>query len=1190
MTPQFPPFSLRHLAKIAFLSLVLGSPPVWSQEARGGEEEPLPPGAIRRLGTARWRQGGLVTAVAISPDGRTAISGSTNTNLTLWDLVSGKQIKVLTGHSAELCSVRLSPDGKRAVSSGHDGKLIYWDLVAGAALRTFEADDSLHGLSLSPDGSQAVVGSGNEIILWDVNTGLVIRKLEGHTDLVGTMAYLPDGKRIVSGSYDKTVRIWDVETGRQLLLLGSHQGQVWTVSSSPNGKLVASGGEDMRLVLWDAASGEKVRTIGPVAGNLFYSSFSPDSKFLLADAASPGAGLWEVATGKKICEFPGHRAPVTSAAFTPDATKVLTGSRDRTLALWDVATHARLTPSEGHSCEISSVAFSPIGDTILTQSDDAALIAWDPHTGKALRRTNLPIGYSGGASLSPDGRMAISGGRGFIDVWDVSTMERKPGYSDPGFVVNAVAISPDGRTVLTASGNQIGWREFDGGTVLQTLEGHEQLVHSVAFSPDGKRAVSTSEDGTLGVWNLETGKRLQTLAIPDGPAESVAVSPNGRYALAGGKSGVVTLWDLETGRLVRQFEGHRDVAISVAFSPDGQTAVSGSWDKSVILWDVRSGKAIRTCLGHLGSVTCVAFSAGGLWFASGSTDTTVILWKADGDPSPKDASWSKHWNTLGVEQRRASLGELLEDLASIDVLRCSSARSRIDSLGDSAVDFLLEALTARMRSAAEPAELEKLLVGLDHDDPDERKRARDQLRSKGAAIAPWIEQQLRLGLSLSTEVRSSLGILREEMGRDPAAMGDLARLRIVLMLLDRLPAPSARRALKKVSELPNLGMPAELARRRLLAYENPTAAAEGRLRFAEEAKAREDFETAEASASEAEALARSAGAKALVARAASLRAEASELRSKLEAAVAARSALSRNPSDPSANRVLGNYLCIVKGNWLQGAQMLSRVDSSEVQLAAQAELAKPSGAANMAKAGDLWWEAAQKESQLQIAQGYRRRAGYWYRQAEPGLEGVDRKKAADRLKEVTRDSSVDLLKMIDLSLDTVQGKWGWNDGALALLKQAYPARIQIAYSPPEEYDLTLVAERTQGKESINLGVFGGGRQFQIVIDGWPTSGFVSSLWSLDGTDGTDNESTHQGMVLENNRPATIICSIRKTGVKVTVDDKVVINWKGSYERLTCPDLGKIPDPRAMSIGCYDVIYKFSKLTLTPISGSGKILR
>jgi sugar lactone lactonase YvrE/energy-coupling factor transporter ATP-binding protein EcfA2 len=155
--------------------------------------------------------------------------------------------------------------------------------------------------------------------------------------------------------------------------------------------------------------------------------------------------------------------------------------------------------------------------------------------------------------------------------------------------------------------------------------GHTDGVWSVAFSPDGKTALSASNDTTLRLWDVATGQIIRTFSGHMGSVLSVAFSPDGKTALSG-SGNTLRLWDVATGQSIRTFSGHTSGVNSVAFSPDGKTALSGSWDKTLRLWDVATGQSIRTFSGHTGGVLSVAFSPDGKTALSGSADTTLRLW------------------------------------------------------------------------------------------------------------------------------------------------------------------------------------------------------------------------------------------------------------------------------------------------------------------------------------------------------------------------------------------------------------------------------------------------------------------------------------------------------------------------------------------------------------------------------------
>jgi clan AA aspartic protease (TIGR02281 family) len=195
--------------------------------------------------------------------------------------------------------------------------------------------------------------------------------------------------------------------------------------------------------------------------------------------------------------------------------------------------------------------------------------------------------------------------------------------------VNSVAFSPDGKQALTGSsryGDGCHLWDLATGQTLKTVTGKALQVTSVAFSPDGKRALWGSFDGTVHLWDLATGQTLKTLTGHTGGVESVVFSPLGSRALSASQDKTLRLWDLATGQTLLTLTGHTGQVNSVAFSPDGKRALSGSDDWTLRLWDLATGHTLKTLTGHTKEVRSVAFSPDGKRALSGSLDKTLHEW------------------------------------------------------------------------------------------------------------------------------------------------------------------------------------------------------------------------------------------------------------------------------------------------------------------------------------------------------------------------------------------------------------------------------------------------------------------------------------------------------------------------------------------------------------------------------------
>jgi WD40 repeat protein len=484
--------------------------------------------------------------------------------------------------------------------------------------------------AFSPDGRQVLSGSAdNTVKLWDAASGSLLRTFQGHSNEVASVAFSPDGRQVLSGSADKTLKLWDAASGALLRTFAAHSFAVASVAFSPNGRQVLAGSRDKTLKLWDAASGALLRTFQGHSNSVLSVAFSPDGRQLLSGSYDKTLKLWDAASGALLHTFEGHSLGVSSVAFSPDGRQVLSGSADKTLKLWDVAGGALLRTFEAHSLGVASVAFSPDGRQVLSGSGDVKV--WDAASGSMQR------GFAGhsnevwSVAFSPDGRQVLSGNLDrTVKLWDAASGALLRTFEGHSLGVASVAFSPDGRQVLSGSGDKtIKLWHATSGSLLRTLEGHSDYVGSVAFSPDGRQILSGSGDKTLKLWDAASGALLRTLERHSAAVFSVAFSPDGRQVLSGSFDKTLKLWDAASGALLRTFE-HAGGNAPVAFSPDGRQVLSGSGDNTLKLWDAASGALLRTFAAHSSVVASVAFSPDGRQVLAGSWDNTLKLWDAAG--------------------------------------------------------------------------------------------------------------------------------------------------------------------------------------------------------------------------------------------------------------------------------------------------------------------------------------------------------------------------------------------------------------------------------------------------------------------------------------------------------------------------------------------------------------------------------
>jgi WD40 repeat protein len=585
-----------------------------------------------------------VNDVAITPDGKHALSASSDKTLRLWDLETGQCIHTFEGHHSEVYSVVITPDGKRALSASADGTLRLWDLESGQSLHTFiEHTHSVSDVAITPDGKRALSASIDETLrLWDLETGQILYTLEGHSRHVSAVAITRDGKRALSASTDKTLRLWDLETGQRILTLEGHSDYVVAVAITPDGKRALSGSWDYTLRLWDLESGQSIQTFKGHSATVHAVAITPDGQRALSASSDSTLRLWNLESGQSICTFDGHSSYVHAVAITTDGKRFLSGAWDNTLRLWDLESDQSLHTTERHSGSVVAVAITPNGKRAVSASYDRTLRLWDLESGQSLRSFEGHSEYVVTMALTADGKRALSGSRDdTLRLWDLESGRCIHTFRGHSHDVVAVAITPDGKRGLSASSDStLRLWDLKTGQSLRTFKGHSSFVSALAITPDGKRALSASGDLTLRLWDLEDSKgfSISQLLLPNpfrslhtfkghsGHIHDMAMTPDGKRAISASDDKTLRLWDLENGQCLRTLEGHLASVYSVAITPDGKRALSGSWDYTLRLWDLESGQSIHTLEGHSDYAFPVAVTPDGKRALSSSYDRTLRLW------------------------------------------------------------------------------------------------------------------------------------------------------------------------------------------------------------------------------------------------------------------------------------------------------------------------------------------------------------------------------------------------------------------------------------------------------------------------------------------------------------------------------------------------------------------------------------
>ncbi|KEP47128.1 WD40-repeat protein (notchless protein), related protein [Rhizoctonia solani 123E] len=590
-----------------------------------------------------------VQSLSMSPDGFTIVVGYANGSLAIWDLQTGTRIsESLVGHDDSVSCVAHSPNGNLIASGSYDTSIRVWDVAD--RLKSSHAltghSGAVYAVAFSPDSTVIASGSSDRTVrLWGSKSMCAIQEpYLGHSNTVSTLAFSPDGTQLVSGSWDKTIRVWSVASDGQRLtenpiLITGHSDSVTCIAFSPDGSKIASGSTDKTMQMWDSWTGKEVECCTlPVKHSDSVNSiaFSSNGGLVISTSLDGRIHLRNATTLEETVYPFGHTSSVEGVAFSPDGTYIVSGSTDMTTRVWEVTTLLKpmtTDPLVGHSSPVHCVAISSDGTRIISGSADHTVRMWDAQTGAQMGKPYT--GHSSfvyGLAFTLDGTRFVSGSIDMtLKLWDTKKQALVKSHQHQA-KIRCVASAPDGTLIAFGSDDEqvYLWDPKRWKIIGGPLEGHSDLIWSVAFSPDGACLASGSSKAVL-LWDTRSHSCLGKIASSHTqPIRSIALSPCGTRLISGSDDNTVRLWDIKGGSTVLELIGHSSNVSAVAFSPDGSCVASASFDNTIRLWNSKTGQSIgQPLVGHSKRVKCLTFSPDGGYLVSGSEDNTIRAWSLD---------------------------------------------------------------------------------------------------------------------------------------------------------------------------------------------------------------------------------------------------------------------------------------------------------------------------------------------------------------------------------------------------------------------------------------------------------------------------------------------------------------------------------------------------------------------------------
>ncbi len=592
---------------------------------------------------------GAVNDISIHPDGVRFASCSDDGTIIVWDAERKQAISRFQAHNDYALCVAYSPDGTKLLSGGADYAVILRDADSGKEIRRFNGHtDYVRSVAFSPDGTIIASGGDDDLImLWDAESGLLLDELSGHTDYVRSVAFSPDGMYLASASDDVTVVLWEIEEGRKKAVFTGHSDYVRSVSFSPDGRYLASGSDDMSVIIWDLETNRRVKQFLAHDDYVRTVFFTNNGEYLITGGDDGLVKVWDWREESVIAEHDAHDSYVFAASANDDFKYLVSAGNDAAVVVYEMGSGdvSVFTEGDGYAeayempGEFISSDFHPFGEVVVMGKIDGSIAFFDAASGMLMDEIdghtdsvwNIVFSHAGDRFIS-------SSGDGAVQMWNFETRDEAGSFNQFEGVVWTMGFSSDDAYCIfgDASGK---FYILDAETlkIEEEIQGHDDAVIGIAFSPLGDAFVTTGADGTIIEWRLPGGRKIRQFRGVNADFLSDAeYSTDGSRIIAVDSEGFITRWERQTGVMLDQISGHDGVIydIDIVAGPGGERIITTGEDGRTLLWDAGTLNPAGEIGGsYPGSITSLAIAPSGGEILSISDNMDAVMWDlSTGDP------------------------------------------------------------------------------------------------------------------------------------------------------------------------------------------------------------------------------------------------------------------------------------------------------------------------------------------------------------------------------------------------------------------------------------------------------------------------------------------------------------------------------------------------------------------------------
>jgi WD40 repeat protein len=655
-----------------------------------GLGDPLPRGAVARLGTTRMRHAQTIGALAISPDGKWVASNSNDPNVLVWDLQTGECVRQLQKRQWAFSQLAFSPDGKRLVAGTWDGEIQPWEVNGWKTLTALSGHKEpflqsvrrelsgmlqvgnvpyqgwVSGLVFGPNSEQIIsTGGEGSIRWWDMTSREMTESSHVYNGVVTALGISHDGQTVAAACADR-IRVYDTSTSRRKARIVGVQNVV-SLAVSPDGRLVASCENEPLVKLWDVASEQLVRTfVGPAQGPLAL-SFLPDGRLALG-ALDGSISIWDLTAGD-VPQMTLKMPPAWSSsgrallAVSHDGT-TLAATTGRGICAWELRSGKPIGQLAGHLESVTGLLLPRGTNDVWTAGLDGTLKRWDRSNGELLEDHVDPVLVNAATMSEDETKVVTAGGLcnfgsweyvATVGWWDIKDGSYETLARGGANWFGTVDVSPDNAWMVVGGSEQTASGTPERGSLemidltrrtVRRLDPESKWVSRVHFAPDGTTFVAlvvVGEQGFIEIRRTSDGEVVRRIDSEQYASLGVAFLDQGQKLAVSGVAPWVGIWNTATGELDAKLEINAKGTRHVAVSPDDRWLAATGFSDTLYIWDLTTRALVNQLETGQVEITSLAFAPDQRLLATGGRDTTVLLWdferlakgeQAEGETTP----------------------------------------------------------------------------------------------------------------------------------------------------------------------------------------------------------------------------------------------------------------------------------------------------------------------------------------------------------------------------------------------------------------------------------------------------------------------------------------------------------------------------------------------------------------------------